>query len=69
MKDKSSFDIDNETNPVQAVAPTSKEENEMLGATDKITALYCRLSVEDTKDDKKKAMKIRRIPFSINSSC
>ena len=26
----------------------------MIGATDKITALYCRLSVEDTKDDKKK---------------
>ena len=54
MKDESSFDIDNETNPVQTVAPTSKEENEMIGATDKITALYCRLSVEDTKDDKKK---------------
>ena len=54
MKDESSFDIDNETNPVQTVAPTNKEENEMLGATDKITALYCRLSVEDTKDDKKK---------------
>lgn len=54
MKDESSFDIDNETNPVQTVAPTTKEENEMIGATDKITALYCRLSVEDTKDDKKK---------------
>ena len=54
MKDESSFDIDNKTNPVQTVAPTNKEENEMLGATDKITALYCRLSVEDTKDDKKK---------------
>ena len=25
----------------------------MLRATDKITALYCRLSVEDTKDEKK----------------
>jgi len=54
MKDESSFDIDNKTNPVQTVAPTNKEENEMIGATDKITALYCRLSVEDTKDDKKK---------------
>ena len=54
MKDESSFDINNETNPVQTVAPTNKEENEMIGATDKITALYCRLSVEDTKDDKKK---------------
>ena len=32
------------TNPVLAVAPL-KEETEMLRATDKITALYCRLSV------------------------
>ena len=52
MKDESSFDIDNETNPVQTVAPTTKEENEMIGATDKITALYCRLSVEDMKEGK-----------------
>ena len=36
MKDESSFDIDNKTNPVQTVAPTNKEENEMIGATDKI---------------------------------
>ena len=40
------------TNPVLAVAPL-KEETEMLRATDKITALYCRLSVEDMKEDKK----------------
>ena len=40
------------TNPVLAVAPL-KEETEMLWATDKITALYCRLSVEDMKEDKK----------------
>ncbi len=40
------------TNPVLAVAPL-KEETEMLRATDKITALYCRLSVEDMKADKK----------------
>ena len=39
------------TNPVLAVAPL-KEETEMLRATDKITALYCRLSVEDLKEDK-----------------
>lgn len=32
---------------------TQKEDYEMLRATDKITALYCRLSVEDTKDEKK----------------
>ena len=40
------------TNPVLAVAPL-KEETEMLRATDKITALYCRLSVEDMKEAKK----------------
>ena len=40
------------TNPVLAVAPL-KEETEMLRVTDKITALYCRLSVEDMKGDKK----------------
>ena len=40
------------TNPVLAVTPL-KEETEMLRATDKITALYCRLSVEDLKEDKK----------------
>ena len=33
-------------NPVKTVAP-EKEETEMLRATDKITALYCRLSQED----------------------
>ena len=35
-------------NPVQTVAP-EKEEIEMLRATDKITALYCRLSQEDER--------------------
>ena len=39
------------SNPVLTVAPL-KEETEMLRATDKITALYCRLSVED-KEEKK----------------
>ena len=34
------------TNPVLAVVPL-KEETEMLRATDKITALYCRLSRDD----------------------
>ena len=48
-----SFDITKESNPVQTVAPIDKEDNEMLRATEKITALYCRLSVEDTKDEKK----------------
>ena len=35
-------------NPVQTVAP-EKEETEMLRATDKITALYCRRSQEDER--------------------
>lgn len=54
MNHDTSFDIlTQESNPVQTVAPTNKEDNEMLRATEKITALYCRLSVEDTKDEKK----------------
>lgn len=35
------------SNPILTVAP-SKEETEMLRATEKITALYCRLSQEDS---------------------
>ena len=35
-------------NPVKTVAPV-KEETEMLRATEKITALYCRLSQEDER--------------------
>lgn len=45
------FDIIETANPVLTVAPI-EEEIEMLGATDKITALYCRLSVEDLKEGK-----------------
>ena len=52
MNSDTSLDINNHSNPVQTVAQP-KEDNEMLRATDKITALYCRLSVEDTKDEKK----------------
>ena len=36
------------TNPVLTVA-LIKEETEMSGATNKITALYCRLSQEDER--------------------
>ena len=36
------------TSPVLTVAPL-KEDTEMLRATDKITALYCRLSQEDAR--------------------
>ncbi len=49
MSNDTSFDINQKSNPVQTVAPP-KEDNTMLRATDKITALYCRLSVEDTKE-------------------
>ena len=52
MNNDTSFDIIQESNSVQTVAQP-KEDNEMLRATDRITALYCRLSVEDTKEDKK----------------
>ena len=37
------------TSPVLTVAPL-KEDTEMLRATDKITALYCRLSQEDANE-------------------
>lgn len=49
MSNDVSLDINQVFNPVQTVAPP-KEDNNMLRATDKITALYCRLSVEDTKE-------------------
>ena len=39
MNNDTSFDIIKESNPVQTVAPTNKEDNEMLRATEKITAL------------------------------
>ena len=47
MSNDVSLDINQESNPVQTVAPP-KEDNNMLRATDKITALYCRLSVRTT---------------------
>lgn len=52
MNSGTSLDINTDSNPVQTVAQP-KEDKNMLRATDKITALYCRLSVEDTKDEKK----------------
>ena len=51
MTENQKFDIIETANPVLTVAPI-EEETEMLGATDKITALYCRLSVEDMKENK-----------------
>ena len=66
MSNDVSLDINQESNPVQTVAPP-KEDNNMLRATDKITALYCRLSVEDTKE--KDGKDDRRTPSSIKRSC
>ncbi len=48
MTNTQKFGIIEATNPVLTVAP-SKEDTEMYGATDKITALYCRLSQEDER--------------------
>ena len=48
MTNTTNFDTIEPTNPVLTVAP-SKEETEMLGATEKVTALYCRLSQEDER--------------------
>ena len=48
MSNDVSLDINQKSNPVQTVAPP-KEDSEMNGATNKITALYCRLSQEDER--------------------
>ena len=49
MTNKESYVNIGSSNPVQTVAP-EKEETELIRATDKITALYCRLSNEDSLD-------------------
>lgn len=49
MTNAADFDIMESPNPVLTVAPI-KEDTEMLRATEKITALYCRLSQEDALD-------------------
>lgn len=46
MTNNKTFDTISLTNQELSVVPM-KEETEMLRATDKITALYCRLSQED----------------------
>ena len=48
MTNEKSYVNMNPTNPVLTVAPP-KEETEMSGATNKITALYCRLSQDDAR--------------------
>ena len=48
------------TNPVLTVAPP-KEDSEMNGATDKITALYCRLSQDDGLDGESNSIQNQKI--------
>ena len=48
------------TNPVLTVAPP-KEDSEMNGATDKITALYCRLSQDDGLDGESNSIQNQEI--------
>ena len=52
MNSDTSLEINNHSNPIQTVAQP-KEDKEMIRATDKITALYCRWCVGHTKDEKK----------------
>ena len=68
MSNDVSLDINPESNPVQTVAPP-KEDNNMLRATDKITALYCGLSVEDTKEKGGKDDPSNSIQHHVNGVC
>ena len=47
------------SNPVQTVA-LEKEETELIRATDKVTALYCRLSQEDSVDGESNSIQNQR---------
>lgn len=60
MTNDTSLDINQESNPVLTVAPIDKESNDMLRATEKITALYCRLSQEDTLNEERNSITNQR---------
>ena len=60
MTNNKTFDTIPLTNQDLTVAPV-KEETEMLRATDKITALYCRLSQEDTLKFKEGKVQYRQV--------
>ena len=49
MTPKNQYDKISAANPEEAVAPNKEVITDMTGATDKITALYCRLSQEDER--------------------
>ena len=59
MTNENSYVTMEPSNPVQTVAP-EKEETTMTRATDKITALYCRLSNEDSLDGESNSIQNQR---------
>ena len=59
MTNEKSYVTIEPSNPVQAVA-LEKEETELIRATDKITALYCRLSQEDSLDGESNSIQNQR---------
>ena len=59
MTNEESYVTMEPSNPVQTVAP-EKEETELIRATDKITALYCRLSNEDSLDGESNSIQNQR---------
>ena len=59
MTNAESYVTIDSSNPVQTVAP-EKEETELVRATDKITALYCRLSNEDSLDGESNSIQNQR---------
>ena len=59
MTNEKSYVTIEPSNPVQTVA-LEKEETELLRATDKITALYCRLSNEDSLDGESNSIQNQR---------
>lgn len=61
MTNDDSVDINTPPNPVLTVASTQKEEQIMSRATEKITALYCRLSQEDSLDGDSNSIVNQRI--------
>lgn len=65
MTNNNFFDTITLTNQELPVAPM-KEETEVLRATDKITALYCRLSQEDAlAGDSNSIVNQKKYPASI----
>lgn len=60
------YDIMTTSNPVLADCPPIKEEQDMNRQSDKITAIYCRLSRDDDSQERATALSIKR-RFSKNT--